>query len=245
MKNIHSCTLIIAFFIMMSTGLVSCSSDNETAISENANSNSAKLVSTLPRNDANPYDEVGLLYNELFETYYTNGNLGGTVPQIINKVQTIADASTSFNSIKGYPYHNVSSTRVQYLLEHSTTCVNDVISVSSMSTAGKSSLMTFINQFILFLDAESDCDVIYDKVVAYENVVLFNSALTDTDKRIIFTTTSVTRHSAYRARKKPKKNTDPDWTVLIGNIIASTEGAEYGSAEAATMALVTGIAQND
>lgn len=245
MKNIHSCTLIIAFFVMMSTGLVSCSSDNDTTNSENTNSNSAKLITTLPGNDANPYDEVGWLYNELFDTYYTNANLGGSVTQIITKVQTIADASANFNSIKGSPYHNVSNTRVLYLLEHPTTCVNDVISASSMSTTGKSSLTNFINSFIIFLENENDCDVIYDKVVSYENGVLLNAALTETDKRIILTTTSITRHSAFRARKKPKKNTDPDWDIFIGNIIASTEGAEYGSAEAATMSLVTGIAQND
>lgn len=245
MKNIHSCTLIIAFFIMMSKGLLSCSSDNETTNSENINSIFAERITPLPENDANPYDEAGLLYNELFDTYYTNGNLGGNVSQIATKVQTIADANANFNLIKGSPYHNVSNTRVQYLLEHPTTCVSDVISASSMSTVGKSSLANFINFFIVFLGTESDCDVIYQKVVAYENEVLLNTALTETDKQIIFTTTSVLRHSAYRARKKPKKNTDPDWDIFIGNIIASTEGAEYGSAEAATMALVTGIAQND
>ncbi len=245
MKNIHSCTLLIAFFIMMGTGLVSCSSDNETTNSENVNSIYAQRVTTLPGNDANPYDEVGWLYNELFDTYYTNGNLGGTVSQIASQVQTIADANTSFNLIKGSPYHNVSSTRVQYLVEHATTCVNDVITASSMSTAGKSSLTSFVNSFITFLSTENDCDVIYQKVVAYENEVLHSVALNNTDKRIILTTTSVTRYLSYRNNKKPKKNTDPDWTVLIGNIVASTEGAEYGSAEAATMALVTGIAQND
>ncbi|MFV8339350.1 hypothetical protein ACNQGL_08755 [Flavobacterium sp. LB3P21] len=244
MKNIHSCTLIIAFFIMMTTGIVSCSSDNESTNSENTTTISAQRVTTLPGNIANPYDEVGWLYNELFDTYFTNGNLGGTVSQIATQVQNIADANTSFNSIKVSPYHNVSSTRVQYLLEHPTTCVSNVISASSMSTGGKSSLANFVNFFIVFLSTENDCDVIYRKVVAYENEVLLNTALTETDKRIIFTTTSVIRHSAYRARKKPKKNTDPDWDIFIGNIIASTEGAEYGSAEAATMALVTGIAQN-
>ena len=244
MKNIHSCTIIIAFFITMATGLVSCSSDNETRNSENINSIFAQRITPLPENEANPYDDAGLLYNELFDTYYTNGNLGGTVSQIVTQVQTIADTNTSFNLIKGSPYHNVSSTRVQYLLEHPTSCVSNVISASTMSTGGKSSLTTFINQFIPFLDAEGDCDFIYQKVVAYENEVLLNTVLTETDKRIIFTTTSVIRHSAYRARKKPKKNTDPDWDIFIGNIIASTEGAEYGSAEAATMALVTGIAQN-
>lgn len=245
MKNIHSCILIIALFIIMTSGLISCSSDIETTNSENVNAISAKRVTTLQGNDANPHDEVGWLYNELFDTYYTNGNLGGTVSQIATQVQTIADANMSFNLIKGSPYHNVSSTRVQYLLEHPTTCVNDVISASSMSIAGKSSLTSFINFFIVFLSTESNCDIIYQKVVAYENEVLNNIGLTETDKRIILTTTSVTRHLAYRANKKPKKNTDPDWTVLIGNIVASTEGAEYGSAEAATMALVTGIAQND
>jgi hypothetical protein len=244
MKNIHSCTLIIAFFITMSTGFVSCSSDNETTNSENVNVISAQRVTTLPGNDANPYDDVGWLYNELFDTYYTNENLGGTVSQIITKVQTIADGSKSFNSIKSSSYNDVSSVRVHYLLDHETTCVTDVISASSMTTVGKSSLTNFVNFFITFLSSENDCDVIYQEVVDYENEVLLNPSLTETDKRIILTTTSVARHSAYRATKKPKKNTDPDWTVLIGNIIASTEGAEYGSAEAATMALVTGIAQN-
>lgn len=229
----------------MGTGLLSCSSDIETTNSENLTTFSAKRIISLPENALNSYDEAGLLYNELFDTYYTNGNLGGTVSQIVNQVQSIADANANFNSIKGSFYHNVSSTRVQYLLEHPTTCVNDVIAASSMSTAGKSSLTSFINFFIVFLSTESNCDIIYQKLVAYENEVLNNIGLTETDKRIILTTTSVTRHLAYRANKKPKKNTDPDWTVLIGNIIASTEGAEYGSAEAATMALVTGIAQND
>jgi hypothetical protein len=244
MKNIHSCTLIIAFFITISTGLVSCTSDNKTTRSENTNAIFAKLETTLPGNYANTYDEVGRLYNELFDTYYTNGDLGGTVSQIVNKVQTIADANESFNSIKSFPYHEVSSIRVQYLLDHETTCVTDVVSASSMTTAGKSSLTDFVNLFVTFISTESDCDAICQKVIDYENEVLLNSSLTQTDKRIILTTTSVARYSAYRVSKKPKKNTDPDWTVLIGNIIASTEGAEYGSAEAATMALVTGIAQN-
>ena len=71
MKNIHSCILIIAFFIIMTSGLISCSSDIETTNSENVNAISAKRVTTLPGNDANPHDEVGWLYNELFDTYYT------------------------------------------------------------------------------------------------------------------------------------------------------------------------------
>lgn len=244
MKKIHSCILIVVFFIIPSLGLVSCSSEAEITPSENVNTTAARSVTNSPENDVNPYDEAGMLYEELFDTYYCTGNVGGSISQIIYEVQSIADANLNFNLIKDFPYQNVSSSRVQYLLENPTSCVNDVISTSSMSLIGKSSLSTFINQFIPFLDTESNCDIIYQKIVAYENAVLLSGLFTENDKRIILTSTSVVRYSVYRARKKPKKNTDPDWDIFIGNIIASTEGAKNGSAEAATMALVTGIAQN-
>lgn len=228
----------------MGTGFVSCSSDSENATFDKGNTMSSRLLTTSFKNDANPYDEVGSVYDELFDSYYTAGKLGGTVPQIITKVEAIADANANFNSLRGTVYRNVSNTRINYLLEHSTTCVNDVISSSSMSTAGKSSLTSFINFFTTYIVTEGDCEVIYQKVVNYENEVINNPLLTSNDKCIILTTTSVARYSVCRAKKKPKKNTDPDWTIFIGNIIASTEGAEYGSAEAVSMALVTGIAQN-
>ncbi len=228
----------------MSIGFVSCNSDNEPATFESPNGSSAKVVASLPENDSNPYDEVGRTYDELFDAYFVNGYADTTVSQIVNSVETLATANSRFNSIKTQNYHNVSSTRVQYLVDHPTTSVNDVITASSMSASGKSNLSNFINSYIDFFNIENDCTSIYNKIVAYENEVLVNAALTANDKRIILTTTSVTRYLTYRARKKPKKNTDPDWHIFIGNIVASIEGAEHGSAEAVTMSLVTGIAQN-
>lgn len=52
------------------------------------------------------------------------------------------------------------------------------------------------------------------------------------------------RHSAYMARKKPKKNTDPDWTILVVNIVAAADGAENGMAKSVTEGLVGGITSN-
>lgn len=244
MKNIHSCTLVITFFIAISIGLLSCSSPNESTSFENIDLVSSRLAATLPGNEANPYDEAGWVYDELFDTFYTEGNLASNVSDVILEVQSIADANDSFNAIKTSSYQNLSNVRIQYLLENKTTCINDVISASSMSSTGKFSLSSFVNYFITFLETESNCDILYEIIVNYENEVLLDSLLTAADRRIILTTTSVARHSVYRATKKPKKNTDPDWDIFIGNIIAATEGAEYGSAEAVTMALVTGIAQN-
>ena len=91
---------------------------------------------------------------------------------------------------------------------------------------------------------ELNGDVLSDFVIKYENAVIANPAFTTNDKKVMLITTSIARHSTYMARKKPKKNTDPDWIIFVGNIIAGTEGSEDGAAKAVTMALVTGIAQN-
>lgn len=228
----------------MSSGLLSCSSDHGLTTHESSTGYSAKFGTVLPNNDANPYDEAGLLYDELFDSYYVNGKFSDTIYQIISEVENLAETNANFNLIKGSSYQNIFSTRIEYLLQHPSTCVNDVVSASSMSTAGKTSLITFVTTFNTYITTENNCDSIYKKVIDYEDAVLLDSSLTKIDNRIILTTTSIARHSVYRARKKPKKNTDPDWIIFIGNIIAATEGAEYGSAEAVTMALVTGIAQN-
>ena len=237
MKNLYSCLIILTFF-------TSCSTDSD-AVQQNAIKTMAnRTVNLLPGNNDNPYDEAGWLHNELFESYYASGNLPTSISGIANRIETIADANTGFKAIKTSTYHTVSAERVQYLLDHERTCVSDVISASSLTSPAKLSLSTFINSLVVVFDTETNCDVLYQFVVDYEKVILNDSLLTAKDKQIMLITTSIARHSAYLAKKKPKKNTDPDWIIFVGNVVAAADGAEYGSAEAVTMALVTGIAQN-
>ena len=203
-----------------------------------------RTANVLPGNSNNPYDEAGWLHNELFESYYASGDLATSVSGIANRIEAIADANTGFKAIKTSTYHTVSVERVQYLLDHKNTCAADIISASSLTAKARLSLATFINSFVVVFDTETNCDVLYRFVVDYEKEVLNDSLLTAKDKQIILTTTSIARHSGYLAKKKPKKNTDPDWTILIVNIIGATDGAEYGSAESLVEGLVGGIAQN-
>lgn len=244
MKNSHSCLIILAFFTASLFGFVSCNSDTDLTKQEENKNISSRMGDVVPGNNSNPYDEAGWVYTELFETYYANGDLGGTVSQIATKVQTIADANSSFNVMKDSTYHPVSVEQVQYILDHRSTCVNDIISASTMTAHAQSSLTTFVNSLVVLFDNESNSEVLYQFVVDYEDTILNDSLLTVNDRQIILTTTSIARHSSYLARRKPKKNTDPDWIIFVGNVIAATSGAEYGPAEAVTMALVTGIAQN-
>ena len=238
MKTYYSCLFILTFFI-------SCDSNSEIATQGAASrAISNRNATELPGNIDNPYDEAGWIHNELFESYYASGSKPITVSGIVTSVEALADINTNFKTINTSTYHSVSSARVQYILEHKSTCVSDVISNSSLTSGAKLSLTTFINSLVATFETESNCDVLYNYVVAYEKKIINDSSLTTRDKQIILITTSIARHTAYLAKKKPKKNTDPDWTILVGNIIASADGAEYGTSESVIEGLVTGIAQN-
>lgn len=237
MKKLSSCLLILTFFI-------SC--DNASDITPDIkNPNQSNRIATeLPGNAANPYDEAGWVHNALFESYYEIGSKPTTVSGIISKVQALADANSNFIGIKTSAYKPISANDVQYLLDHKNTCITDVISASSLTTKAKLSLITFINSLIVVFDTETNCDMLYKFVADYEKEILNDSLLTVKDKQIMLITTSIARHTTYLAKKKPKKNTDPDWTILVGHVMAAAEGAEEDSAKAVTLALVTGIAQN-
>ncbi|MBA4135341.1 MAG: hypothetical protein C0525_11505 [Flavobacterium sp.] len=237
MKKLYSCLIILTFF-------TSCSIDSNTSKQDATTSMANRTVNLLPGNIDNPYDEAGWLHNEIFESYYAGGNLANSVLGIANRVEAIAAANTGFNVIKTSTYHPVSPERIEYLLEHKNTCLAEVISASSMTAKAKTSLSNFIISLIAVFDRETNCDVLYKFVADYEKVVLSDSSFTTNDKRIMLITTSIARHSAYLAKKRPKKNTDPDWTILVVNIAAAADGAEYGIAECVTEGLVGGIASN-
>jgi hypothetical protein len=239
MKKLYSCLLILTFF-------TSCTDDsNSNQEVDNDTIANRAINEVLPLNNSNPYDNVGQLHDHLFETYYANENLPSDINGIISKVESIANSDSTFISIKKSNYQTVSQSRVQYILEHKNTCVSDIISNSSMTAAAKMSLTEFINSLVVFFPTELNGDVLSDFVIKYENTIIANPLLTTNDKRIMLITTSIARHSTYMARKKPKRNTDPDWTILVGHVTAAAEGAEDGSAKAVTMALATGIAQNN
>ena len=234
MKTFYSCLFILTFFI-------SCDGDSEITSPINANRAIFNRNATeLPGNIENPYDEAGWVHNELFESYYASGNKPTTIVGIVENVEALADANPNFRAIKTTTYHPVSVARIQYILDHKNTCVTDVVSNSSLTAVAKSSLTAFINSLMVTFQTESNCDALYNYVATYEKSIVNNPAFTLRDKQIILTTTSVARHTVYLARKKPKKNTDPDWTVLIGHVVAAADGAENGMAESITMGLATG-----
>jgi len=100
------------------------------------------------------------------------------------------------------------------------------------------SLSGFITS--LFLLVEEEYEDIHDFVVSYELSVINNSEFNDEDKRIILTTSSLSRYSFYYEKKRK----DKDWETSVGNIMAGLSGALENSLTAVNSALVTGIYHN-
>lgn len=237
MKKVYSGLSILIF-------LMSCTTEQNPGQEYDTTNNFYKENGIVPFNANNPYETIGQLHDELFTTYYEAEVLPTSIEEICSSVESIANANTTFNNLKEPNYQPLVPAKVEYSVQHQSTCITDIIASSSLSTGAKTNLAVFCKAFVILFDTENNAEILYGYVANYESTIVDNPSFTANDKRILLTTTSVARHSAYLAKKKPKKNTDPDWTILVGNIMAATEGAEENCAKAITLALATGIASN-
>lgn len=241
MKNIYLCLSVCAIFY-------SCTTNSDL----NVPSKNSKFLARESVNDAaldvranasNPYDSAGRIHNEVLDTYNATTTPPTTIPGIVNRVETIAKSNTAFFAIEGNLYSPLSPDRILYVLNNPFTSRNDVINNSVLSIKAKASINNFIDQVLPICASDSNYAVIYNYVVAYESTILADATLSIIDKKIILTTTSILRYSAYN-RKRPKRNTDLDWEINVTHLTGSIDGSSYGTSEAITSALSLGIANH-
>ena len=203
-----------------------------------------RIGDAYPINSDNPFDNAGSLHNELVERYYSGKNLPSDLDSIALRVKIIADSIPALVAMQSASASNFDISIVQYMLAYPTSCASTVVSATTMSTEGKLSLSGFIDTMLLLPKNEDDYSSFYAYVCAYENDVYLDNQLTAEDRRIIQITTSIVRHSVYRKKKKPKKNTDLDWTIWIANSVGAIHGGGTGIHDAVLTAAISGIAQN-
>jgi hypothetical protein len=243
MKNIYSC-LIVAVV------LVSCNNDTDTQKATDAKSVSSAVkplhrgVNESPGNSDNPYDQAGQLFSELFDAYFDTTSLPTTTTTIAARVESVASASTNFMAAKTLTYHPVSVTNVDYLVSQGTTCISSVLNGTGISSRAKTSLSGFISNMLSLSATEDDYAVIYSYITTYEDGVVADTLLSSLDKKVILTASSITRYSSYRHKKKPKKNTDPEWYLMVSNMTGAIENSPYGVCDAVTTSLAAGVADN-
>lgn len=245
MKKICSCLLILTYFTScddIDTNVI----DTPDTISAGTNHPTPLLrgIAEMPANSDNPYENVGRIYDAVLTECYASGSNPIGVSAISDKVRYAANNMPGFNALKGTTYHDVQQERVSYIIDHPFTCIADIANASGLSATGKSTLTLYINAILIANAKETEFKPIYDYTCDFETSVLANAALNVKDKRVILIVTSIARYSICKAKKRPKKNTDPDWTILIANLTGAAYGADFDMAEAVTTAIVCGIAQN-
>lgn len=243
MKNLYSCLTVL--FILSACSTEPERSDAELKVSPSMTATIAHRNSAdMPANRDNPYDVVGQVHNDILYAYYDNWPLAVGVAAVKNRVMTIANAMPAFTAVKGINYQDMNVSTIESLLSNPNNCVAQTVGASVLSPAAKTSLTAFSNDFFDMMVNEDDYAIIYERICSYEATVLASALLTVQDQRAILMTTSIARYTAKPPKKKPKKNTDPDWTIWVGNLMGGLTGAQNDTADAIATAIITGIAQN-
>lgn len=232
-------------FVVFCT-LASCSDDN-ASLQDNAGiasftSHSKIQERTSPENNANPFDRAGKIHNQVLEAYYAL-----PLPQAQNipmAADSLAKLNADFNTVKTPSFGSTDPLRVNAIAGSSFTTFETTVGASQMSTYAKASFIDFAEDLMLLYNTEDDYAIVHSFIISYEQDVLADALLNAADKKTILVSTSISRHAAYVSKKKPKKNTDPEWDLMIGHLVGSVEGAGFGMAESITLSLSVGITDN-
>lgn len=242
MKTLTLWTIILTLF-------ASCSTENETSISDdgqtNITSNTVLRKSGLyPENSNNLYDAAGQLYYAISDTYLLQENVSVTTTGTISQIESIANLNEEYVTLRPATYLSPTAARIDYILSNQQTTALNIIASSSMTANAKLSLSNFLTTLMIYRDLQKEYDLIYRLIVDYETAIIESNTLTANDKKIILTTTSVSRYGFYFASKHRRKPRDRDWDISWGHIIASTDGSEENTASAIVKSAVCGIITN-
>lgn len=226
-------TLICSF-------LFSCNTDEENIINLDIHSSDSykKQIQQIPQNYINPYDTIGKLQNYILDIYLSTNHNHNTIEEINGEVQTMVSIYGNSNIGNTVQLSLTSINQINNPLNTTESNLNTIIGNSQLTSQAKISLSGFINSLFLLVDEEYED--IHEFIIAYELGTINNSEFNDEDKRIILTTSSLSRYSFYYEKKRK----DKDWETSVGNIMSGISGALENSLTALNSALVTGIFHN-
>ena len=238
----YLCLLFVPFFISCSETEMPMRSEVPFAIPDNQNAYRESDV--FPANSDNPYDGAGALHNALFISYYAGDSLGGSVSQIIERVENLAKQNAAYAFMFGTNIPELSDSRILYLLDNPFLKKEEVITATFSGEEARNSFTEFSDAVVTLYSAQTDTTVLYNYIIGYEAGILENTNLNSLDKQKILVTSSIARFAVATRPKKPKRNTDPEWDLMVGNITGSIDGTATSIEKAVLMSLISGIVQN-
>lgn len=233
MKNLKFWAAVLPLFI------TACSNEYTGDASESAHIGATTKKSGIaPHNTANPYDIAGSIHNDILENLENANFNSGSIESIANAIDSV---SISYQGITSLPSGNPAvSTRLAEItaIVNNTDALYNVLTASSLELSARNSFSTFINT--LLLGSSNPYEDIHSAVVSYEANILASTLMSSEDKRIILTTTSIIRYSAYKKKRK-----DKDWETSVTSIAAAVSGSDECLVLALKMAATVGLSKNN
>lgn len=204
------------------------------------------MSSDLPINQANPYDYVGQLHYELYQAYYaTQADSLSSFEEVLYDVEVLANKNSNFASIAGINYSFSNVIALDQLLSCKTLCLDTVLVPSSLSAFAQDKAKDFLENFNELFEKHFDSAPVLDYIIQFENEIIASATLSVSDKTLILSATSIARYSTYESKRRPKRNSDPDWDSLITSLHGAFLGDVNSVGDRIVASLVCGIKTNE
>ncbi|MGO4770882.1 hypothetical protein ACEN2I_04420 [Flavobacterium sp. W22_SRS_FK3] len=233
--------IFLLLLVILTSLSVSCTNDNidntevlGSTLTEEESKKTAKLLQNLsPENPANAYDIAGKIHNDILDVYLSENYPFNTIAQISQKVDSISVLNSDLlNMAISLPCN---FQEIQETIDDPQIKLEQAIANSSMTNAAKISLSNFMDSILLW--ETNEYAVIHQSIISFEALVISNTQFSNEDKRIILTTSSIARYSAYYAKERK----DKDWETSVGNRVGAVQGAVANSSTAINKSIVTGL----
>nr|WP_294921761.1 hypothetical protein [uncultured Flavobacterium sp.] len=234
MKNLLSLVIITSL-------LASCTSENIES-TKNIDNSTAKeksiktgkmLTGLQPENTANPYDIAGKIHNDILDAYLTGYHTCSTIAQVSQKVDSISALNNDLLNLE--TSSPIIYGDIQEIIDNPQTALEQAIASSPMTSTAKDCLSGFMASMLLW--EANEYSIIHQSIISFEAAVLSNVQFSQEEKRIILTTSSITRYAIYYTKERK----DKDWETSVGNRVGAVQGAVANSSAAVKRSTVAGI----
>lgn len=183
----------------------------------------------LPYNTNNPYDSVGILHTYVLDAFLTTYNAFTTIKDVQMNIHGIMH---EFDLTEPLSF---SEQEYLEIINTPETVWNNLLTTSVFSEVAKDNLKAF--REIMMGWENKTWSLVYTDLLFYENDVLQNSSLSQDEKRMILTLTSIVRHSIHYKKGRD----DKDWDISVGNFSGALKGAMANTDSALALALIVGL----
>lgn len=225
--------LLCGVFLFLTALLSSC--DNEELTS--THQQQFKKTTTFPIGSENPYDEIGVLYNVLFDTYSTSENTADTIEDIAVEVNGLIAGYSNLGQIT-IPINTWFTDWVEQIIYDPEHSLDIIVSEAGLPVKVKTKLDDLIG-LASGVTTSNYQETLVD-IISYEKGIITDVSLNLKEKEIILTVSSIVKYSLYDNGDRK----DKDWDLSVGNIVATVYGATYSRQDALLMGLTTKIFQN-